>query len=85
MKSIYLYSMILSFLISINIYSAEIKSVNFFQEGDVSKFSLDIDSDNPEVTRFHVFHSLFNVFAVELLDKWLNWPKSTTYEHKHID
>ncbi|MFZ4713042.1 MAG: type IV pilus secretin PilQ [Bacteriovoracaceae bacterium] len=54
MKSRNLSILLLCILISFKAFSSEIKAVNFFQEGDVSKFVIDLDNENPEVTRFHV-------------------------------
>jgi type IV pilus assembly protein PilQ len=54
MKAILFFGALLALFSITSTFAAEIKAVNFVQEGDVSKFSLDIDSENPDVTRFHV-------------------------------
>jgi len=54
MKAILFFGAILALFSITSTFAAEIKAVNFFQEGDVSKFSLDIDSESPDVSRFHV-------------------------------
>lgn len=45
---------VFSLLMATKINAAEIKAVNFLQEGEISKFILDIDAESPDVTRFHV-------------------------------
>lgn len=42
------------FLYSVNLFAGEIKAVNFTQDGEVSKLVLDLDTDSPDATRFHV-------------------------------
>jgi type IV pilus assembly protein PilQ len=54
MKAILIFGAIFAQFLITSSFAAEIKAVNFFQEGEVSKFSLDIDAESPDVSRFHV-------------------------------
>jgi len=54
MKNGFFLTFLFSTLLSLNLAAQEIKSVNFFQEGEVSKLIIETDQDNTLAERFHV-------------------------------
>jgi len=76
------------FLVSTFAYGAEIKTVNFLQEGEVSKFVLEFDGDDIQAERFHVTEDkqiILDLKNVKLANKLLRgidtseFPGSTVY------
>ena len=45
---------IIVFSINLSCFSAELKSIKFFQENEVSKIVLKFDSDDVKIKKFHV-------------------------------
>jgi len=54
MKNGFFLTFLFSTLLSLNLAAQEIKSVNFVQEGEVSKLIIETDQDNTLAERFHV-------------------------------
>jgi type IV pilus assembly protein PilQ len=54
MKNGFFLIFLFSIFLSLNLAAQEIKSVNFFQEGEVSKLIIETDQDNTLAERFHV-------------------------------
>jgi len=54
MKNGFFLIFLFAIFLSLNLAAQEIKSVNFFQEGEVSKLIIETDQDNTLAERFHV-------------------------------
>lgn len=85
-KGFFLFS--LSLIFSYNLFAQEIKSVNFVQEGEISKFILETDSDDIFAERFHITEDkqiILDVRNAKVSPKWLRgidtseFPGSTVF------